>query len=142
MNEEQNNNVKDAAYWEAFWNVQEAKQEAHEEQQSGELCAALEALGVTTLQAFYNGSGDQGCVVEIIYKDANGQQMELTNNDLETLVDEVVCSILPDGWELNEGSSGNVIINVAERKLAFDHDYFVEANSAWEEQWPTPTTTP
>ena len=105
--------IKDEAYWKAFRQQQEEAIRV----QSAALLATLTAQGVAVVEAHYNGGGDNGCVEEIIYKDANDNEMTVHAIATENAISDVVCNFLPDGWEINEGSSGTVILNVAERKL-------------------------
>lgn len=132
---------KDAAYWKTYWATREEESKARQSQQGAELYATLSAQGVATVAATYYGGGDQGCVLGITYKDADDKEMTLSDTkQLEETIDEFVCSFLPDGWEINQGSYGTAIMNVAERNLKFQH--FVERKTEWEVEWPTPTITP
>jgi hypothetical protein len=114
---------------------------------------------VARVDVAYYGGGDQGCVEGISYLDAEEKEMnpfsgqngndteaatktEVSKKELEGAIEEFICEALPDGWEINEGSSGTATITVRSQTVAFDHNQLVTKYHEWEEQWHIPTTTP
>jgi len=112
------------------------------------LCCAAERAGIQKIWARYDGMGDNGSVDEITYYNRFGQTVTLNehpalqqilgkfefkhavyyNNkdkiiDFETKVDELVEAILPGGWEINDGSEGDVTINCLTRRVFLDHKW-------------------
>jgi hypothetical protein len=84
-----------------------------------ELCAELASLGVATIEARYDGSGDEGWVEEVHFIPAPPADAEA--EDLTERVEVWIAERLPPGWEINEGSFGSVRIDVATRRVDFDH---------------------
>ena len=46
--------------------------------------------------------------------------------DRSDKLDELVCAILPGGWEINEGSFGVVMLNTLTRRIHVAHSWRVE----------------
>jgi hypothetical protein len=132
--------------WADYMKKREEEKKARQEQLGAEIYPRLQAVGVSTIEAYYSGGGDDGCVEDIELKGTDGNKIELDaqifSEKLRELIDEFICSFLPRGWEINEGSSGNVVLNLTTRTLSFDHNYYVERNESWEEKWHIPTITP
>lgn len=69
----------------------------------------------------YDGSGDSGQIESITFLDTTGQTIESEDAPLADAVEEYVYSLLPGGWENNEGAFGTVHIDVAEQKAHVEH---------------------
>lgn len=81
----------------------------------------------------YSGSGDEGYVDDVSgYID----DVEVgVGHDLERELEEVAYDILEKyyaGWEINEGSRGELTIDVAEQKTYLHHGTIVESTE-WED---------
>ena len=66
--------------------------------------AQLRDLGVSELSLSYNGEGDEG-LVEI------DEPLDLPTN-LNHKITEWAHHVLPGGWEINDGSSGTITLDV------------------------------
>lgn len=68
----------------------------------------------------YSGSGDDGYVEPISGID------DIDQDALE----RILYDVLPGGWELEDGSSGRITINLVSGKIEWTHDdYYMETNS-------------
>ena len=76
---------------------------------------------IAQVRVAYDGYGDQGQVEEITYLDKAGNALDIKDEDLDAAIEKLVCANLPEGWEIDSGSIGTVVIDVAERKAHFDH---------------------
>ncbi|MDY3556156.1 hypothetical protein R5W24_005319 [Gemmata sp. JC717] len=88
-----------------------------------ELLTALAGAGVALARIEYCGSDDQGFVEAVTCYGSDGKEIDIPA-DLTTAVREVVSDTLDEergGWELDEGSSGSVEIDVATGAAKFDH---------------------
>lgn len=102
---------------------------------------SLAAAGIVEAQLTYDGYGDEGHVEEIDAWNSAGDAVDLnkycnagnpiTSETKETLhdlceewFDSAVTENFP-GWEINEGSRGEISINVAEGKVTCDHSWRV-----------------
>jgi hypothetical protein len=128
-----------------------------------QLCPLLDAVGVTRVEATYDGSGDSGDFQDIVFvftdpvalhdgeaRDGmtNGRRMYLeefkrthtsadpailTPVQLDTFVD-TLWGLLPGGWEINEGSYGEITVDTRTTKVRLDHnERIVEVNTSHEE---------
>jgi len=69
----------------------------------------------------YDGFGDEGDISEILVFFGK-EQKELINAVGRDAVMEYVYTLLPDGWEDNEGGFGLIEINVKTGKVAARHN--------------------
>jgi hypothetical protein len=74
---------------------------------------------IAKISITYEGYGDSGCFDARSYSDSQGNDVEA--DFLNDAVEEYVCSILPGGWEINDGSYGEVEIDVATGKSKVLH---------------------
>lgn len=79
----------------------------------------LDRPDISKINITYDGCGDSGCFDAWIYSDSHGKEVKA--DFLNDAVEEYVCSILPGGWELNDGSYGEVEIDVATGKSKVLH---------------------
>jgi len=98
------------------------------------------AHGIATVEAEYDGAGDEGQVEEITAHKADGTPVDLekiglfsigedqdlvTYNNLNEFADSFVCDVLEhhhNGYEINDGGFGKVVIDVAENKVRLEHN--------------------
>lgn len=88
----------------------------------------LAAAGFHTVEIRYAGSGDEGFVNEIIpspLPDGVELSAELYSELEERAYDVLEGSYA--GWEINEGSSGSIKIDVPGRKAQIEHGWVVES---------------
>lgn len=116
--------------------------------------AALKTAGIEAATITYSGSGDEGQVNEVVVKPEGSEALltpvivteresrydasqdrweykdELKEMPLEDALRDLAYCILEErrpGWEINEGSDGQLRINVAEGGYELDHtSYFAE----------------
>lgn len=78
----------------------------------------LQRLGIQQVIIRYDGSGDAGAVEEVVFdpKPPAGIPAGLSEHLADTALE-----YLPGGWEDNEGSYGELELDVAERRLRRSH---------------------
>ena len=86
----------------------------------------LKDLGVATVTANFDGSGDSGEVYEILYQDVNGNYIDFEKPDkLEDYIydgiDKLVSAYGGD-WVNNDGGYGSFYINLMDMKV--DGNYY------------------
>lgn len=64
---------------------------------------------IAKVTAVFDGSGDSGDFHSVRAIDRDGKVVGLANDELAHLEDHM-CGHLPGGWEINEGSSGKLIM--------------------------------
>ena len=111
------------------------------------VCRALESAGVAKAEVTYKGNGDSKAVESIVLYDRRGQEVEVARLpawrfisaswpplskgvDLGEKLDELVCAILPGGWEINEGSFGTVTLNPLIRRIHVAHSWRIGTSNA------------
>jgi hypothetical protein len=115
-------------------------------------CGVLNALGVTHVIAGYDGSGDSGDLDSVVFcfgnpgsvdpafhGNANNggmsehqfkQQYVVNVPEAQRLIKEQQLEefqnklfyLLPGGWEINEGSYGEITVDVAARTIRVEHN--------------------
>ncbi len=95
------------------------------------LCDDLSALGVSQVQLYYDGYGDEGTFNDVTAL-AGEKPVELDIPWQDRLRD-TGCELLPGGWQDNSGSFGELVIDVTGRKLTREHNWRVE-DSEYEEE--------
>ncbi len=79
----------------------------------------------------YYGSGDSGDFENPVVTDSDAHELVISKE-----LDETITNFMYDhlekyhgGWEINEGSSGNITIDLMNRTIVVSHDeYYQEAN--------------
>ena len=114
MNEPRNPDdfAKDVTHWEHTlreWEEESRRRENSARSQLGRLLAKRPDIAHVRIE--YDGYDDSGAFKTIEYVDNDGNEVHA--NDLTNLlVSHVFYRILPNGWELNDGSFGKVEIDV------------------------------
>jgi hypothetical protein len=105
-----------------------AEREAHQREQASVFSGHIKALlasGVTTVLCEYNGYGDSGGVENVIYLDENNKPIPRNCKFLTDVIDGDIRnyaeSLLPDGFENNEGGQGTVTLDLKGRTYSVDH---------------------
>ncbi len=90
-----------------------------------ELLEALTQAGVSRLEVQYDGFGDEGCIDWLDCYGPNGDKKDISDElqiALEGVLFELLCGERR-GWEVNEGSSGLVELDVATGVAKFNHSW-------------------
>lgn len=84
------------------------------------VAGVLRLLGVATVTAAFDGSGDEGFVEDVTYDPDPPAGLP---DGLRDVIDDAVCDLLPGGWEINAGSFGTVTIDTATGEPDVDHEW-------------------
>lgn len=85
------------------------------------LCAAMAGCGLTQLTVCYAGSYESGEVTDVSFEPEDAALPE----ELHDLLQKWTFAILPDGWDYDVGSCGQVTIDVAASRAEVDHEWYV-----------------
>lgn len=88
-----------------------------------ETLALFQQNAISRLEVCYDGSCDEGCVTWVMCFGPDGAEVTPAP-EINSLVEELVCDILADkqaGWELEDGSFGDVEIDVDTGSAQFSH---------------------
>ena len=90
---------------------------------------ALQQWGAQELLAEYSGSSDSGELMVLSVKNALNEDVTalFSESDLAYQAEEVIHEVLEatiGGWELDEGSEGQVHLHIARGELAISHNAF------------------
>lgn len=69
----------------------------------------------------YDGMGDNGCVEYVTVQPGPGSDHPLIND-----MYDAVYTLLPDGWEINDGSYGEFVVNCETGECYADHNWRIE----------------
>ena len=122
-----------ASDWMAAYQQRLERERTEARQAVSNACGELEELGVTEVRIEYDGYGDSGAVEGVAATSPIGD-VELP----AALRDELISAaerLLPDGWENNSGAFGELVLDVANRRLTREHNWRVETSEYDEEAW-------
>jgi hypothetical protein len=102
------------------WQEREKRERLQAEQGLRVACKVLQRLGVATVEARYDGAGDEGWIQEVRYDPSPPAGLP---EGLQPLIEAYVGTRLPPGWEINAGSSGKMTIDVNTRAARLDHHW-------------------
>ena len=128
-----------------------------------EVCATLFNAGITLVEVHYDGYGDSGQIEYLLLfkgdkqlKDEEVASLGLPTSTVQTynykstgdkdryitkectLVDKIedcAYDFLPGGWEINEGSFGDLKINTETAKATLEHNYRIQETEYSEEEF-------
>ena len=88
------------------------------------VCPELFLLGVAQVVAHYDGEGDSGDIQGIYANDINGVHMPWPKNSdkLRDAVLEAVWEFIPGGFEINDGSFGDITIKIETNEIVRQHN--------------------
>jgi len=128
-----------------------------------DVCATLFNAGITLIEVHYDGYGDSGSIEYVSFfkgdkqlKEDDVASMGLPTSTVQeynykstgdkdryitkecTLVEKVMdCAydFLPGGWEINEGSFGDLKINTETAKATLEHNHRIQETEYMEEKF-------
>src|SRR5438105_1427640 len=106
--------------WLEDYEARRAQERERAQQTIRDACPALECLGIKTVTFVYDGEGDSGAVQEVNFDPVPTAGLP---EGLEEVLTGAACEFLPGGWEINEGSFGELRVDVAARTLQRDHNW-------------------
>ena len=89
---------------------------------------------ITAIEVIFDGCGDSGQVEDIEYSAESADGAIPRNQELDDAVEEYVYSILPGGWEINDGSFGIVHINVKARTADCNFNWRTSEDASFMEE--------
>ena len=122
-----------AADWMIAYQERLERERAEAHQAMGKACDALAELGATEVRIEYDGYGDSGAVEGVMATGPAGD-VEIPADFREELI-SAAERLLPDGWENNTGAFGELVLDVAHRRLTREHNWRVETSEYDEEVW-------
>ena len=78
----------------------------------------LQRLGIQEVTIRYDGSGDSGAVEEVVFDPEPPAGIPA---GLEEHLIDAALEYLPGGWEDNEGSYGELVLDIRQRQLRRNH---------------------
>lgn len=94
----------------------------------------LKRLGVTKLRMDYHGHTDEGQIDDLAYFDGEGELVDIDETANELEIDELLCELLPEGYEIDAGSEGFLTVDVAAGTVTLEHGQNVPewSTTRWE----------
>ena len=102
-----------------------------------EVIPVLNKHRVANIEAAYSGSGDEGAIDGLQYRDAAGQRVERKTLPPETIEALEAClyEFLPEGFEINDGSQGTLTLDLPSGRLSIQHQENYTATSESSREW-------
>ena len=127
-----------------------------------EVCATLFNAGITLIEVHYDGYGDSGQIEYVslfkgdkCLKDEEVASLGLPTSTMQeydhsakgdrryktvectlvTKIEDCAYDFLPGGWEINEGSFGDLKINTETAKATLEHNYRIQETEYSEEEF-------
>ena len=128
-----------------------------------EVCSMLFNAGITLVEVHYDGYGDSGEIEYVLFFKGDKQltddevaslglptstteEYNHNHKEGESLYKTVECTLLkkvedcaydflPGGWEINEGSFGDLKINTEKAKVTREHNFRIEETEYSEEDY-------
>ena len=128
-----------------------------------EVCVTLFNAGITSVEVHYDGYGDSGQIEDVLlfkgdkqlkedevaslglptstiqeynYNAKNDENRYVTKEcTLVTKIEDCAYDFLPGGWEINEGSFGDLKINTETAKATLEHNYRIQETEYSEEEF-------
>ena len=90
-----------------------------------DLLTKLRDLGITQVNCYYSGSGDEGFIDEIDFKPAEPDQP--IRRDLDDFFWEEIIQMHHEGFHNNDGGYGSLVWNIETDKITLHHhDYIMD----------------
>jgi hypothetical protein len=89
---------------------------------------------ITAIEVIFDGCGDSGQVEDIEYSGESADDAIPRKQELDDAVEEYVYSILPGGWEINDGSFGTIHINVKARTAVCNFSWRTSEDASFMEE--------
>lgn len=127
-------------YFDPNWyeNYQKKQSERHENAVASvkELAARLKPFGVTKLVATYDGYGDSGDFEDVSLEPdtLNLEDVLGAANTSRQSVIDALWPLLPGGFEINEGSYGELVLDVETGKIHRTHNKRIETVETTEDE--------
>jgi hypothetical protein len=112
---------------------QERQQRENAQQLLAVTCDRLTELGITRVLITYDGYGDSGNIESVVAY-AGEEDVELAS-EIDAALQEAAYDLLPGGWEINDGSFGELVLDVSERRLVREHNWRITESEYEEEEF-------
>lgn len=100
------------------------QRQAQEEKAKRELAPHVDALvkkGVRYVAVDYSGYGDSGGIDSVAYLDEHSKPVDVGSRASNQHIEEYVYTLLPQGFEIDEGGQGTVTIDLVKRGYTMEH---------------------
>jgi hypothetical protein len=102
------------------WQDRERREKREAEERMTSVRGLLRRIGVETVEAHYDGAGDDGWVNKVVFHPLPPAAVP---EGIQEVIAEFAVTRLPPGWEINAGSSGRVSVDVNSGVAALDHHW-------------------
>src|SRR5262245_10966075 len=116
--------------WWAQYQRKEAERLKHSEEMAEYLMGALRFLGVQRVPVAFAGYGDDGDVEDPVYEPTPRRGLA---EGPDYVLRQCCSGQLPGGWEINAGSTGSVVIDVAAGKCEVNVEWHEDEDEEFDE---------
>lgn len=100
------------------------QRQAQEDNAKKELAPHLDALikkGVRYVAVDYSGYGDSGGIDSVSYLDEHSKPVDVGSDEANRHIEDYVYTLLPAGFEINDGGQGTVTLDLVKRGYTMEH---------------------
>jgi len=89
---------------------------------------------VATITIEYDGMGDDGEIDRVQFRTANGDDVQVEDDQLIEDISDYACDLLPSGWEINQGSFGELTVDLVKGTIHREHNQRIEDVQTFEDE--------
>jgi hypothetical protein len=128
-------NKSEISDWMTKYHERRSRERDEAVKRVSDVCSELMKMNVAEVRMSYDGYGDSGRVEGVIAtREGEDDAIELPTDVRDQLI-AAAETLLPDGWENNEGAFGELALDVRNRSLTREHNWRVESTEYDEEVW-------
>jgi hypothetical protein len=121
--------MSDTEDWYAKYQRQQAERLDRAQKMTKYLIGALRFFGVGRVKVAFDGYGDDGEIQEPVFEPASAGGLP---EGFEMVLRDAMNNHLPGGWEINSGSVGTIVIDVAKGTCEVDVEWREEDEEEYE----------
>lgn len=113
----------------ATWQQEKLVRQQEKLKSASLVARELKAVNIESITFCYEGCGDSGAIESTYWQPDDINVPSELKSKIETL-EELVYELLPSGWEINEGSAGDVSFDLTSGEININHKWleYVESD--------------
>lgn len=104
------------------WQKEQAVRQQEKLKSASLVARELKAINIESITFSYDGCGDSGAI-ENTYWQPDGIEISHELKKKIEALEELVYELLPSGWEINEGSAGDVSFDLINGEISINHKW-------------------
>lgn len=113
----------------ATWQQEQQARQQKKLKSASLVASELKAINIESITFSYDGCGDSGAIESTNWEP---EDIDVPNELIKKLqaLEELVYELLPSGWEINDGSAGDVSFDLTSGEININHKWleYVESD--------------